>query len=599
MAANTTTNLINLDFDTFKTSLRNYLQQQDLFKDYDFTGSNLNVLLDILSYNTFHNTFYLNMIGNEMFLDSAQIRDSVVSHAKELNYLPRSFRSARATINLDIETDSNTNFITVPKNTQFTSYLNSNTYTFSTDKTVVSTTFTRQNRTRIFSVKNLQVYEGSYLIETFTMNYNSENQRFIIQNPLVDVDSLTVVVNENDTVSTFRKTNSLLGLNERSEVYFIQACENDRYEIIFGNDILGRRPLNGAVIVCEYRTSSGELPNGTSIFKNARSINGFSNVDVTTVASASGGAIHESINDVKYYAPRHYQTQERAITEDDYEILLKKQFPEINVVAAFGGETLNPPIYGKVYITTDIENFDGTPVAKKREYERWIKQRTPLTVEPVFVDPIFVYGRLKVDARYNSRVTSLSSDDIQVRILGSLEKYINNNYDRFKVDVRVSKLIQAADQAHNSIVSSFVEVFPFVKWQPKLGKDNSFVFDFPFALNVHVPKLNQDYRVGLENILTSSTFVYSGKVCMFADDNAGIIRIVTQVGNQYRTIKNIGTINYSKGVITINDFNPTSYTGDAIKIYIYSEETDFTFNRNFLFNIKNEDIDIVVRDINS
>lgn len=599
MAANTTTNLINLDFESLKTSLRTYLQQQNLFKDYDFTGSNLNVLLDILSYNTFHNTFYLNMIGNEMFLDSALIRDSVISHAKELNYTPRSFRSARATIDLEIQADSNTNFITIPKNTQFTSYLNSNTYTFSTDKTIVTTKFKRENRTRVFSVNNLKIYEGSYLVETFTVNYNSENQRFIIQNPLIDIDSLTVVVSEDDVVTTFRRTDSLLGLNETSEVFFIQACENDRYELIFGNDILGRRPLIGAVIVCEYRTSSGELPNGANIFKNERPINGFSNVSVTTVAVATGGAIHESISDIKYYAPRHYQTQERAITEDDYEVLLKKQFPEINVVAAYGGETLSPPVYGKVYITTDIDDFDGTPIAKKREYERWIKQRTPLTVEPVFVDPIFVYGRLKVDVRYNSRKTDLSPDDIQVRVLGSLEKYIKNNYDKFKVDVRVSKLIQAADEAHSSIVSSFIEAFPFIKWVPTLNQKNSLVFDFPFKFNNHVAKLPNEYRTDLENTLTSTTFLYNGKVCMFADDNDGNIRIVTERDKLYKTVKKIGTINYNKGKIIINDFDPSSFTGDAIKIYIYSEETDFTFNKNFLFNIKNEDIDIEVRDINT
>ena len=599
MAANTTTNLINLDFDSLKTGLRRYLQQQDIFKDYDFTGSNMNVLLDILSYNTFHNAFYLNMIGNEMFLDSALTRDAVISHAKELNYTPRSFRSARAVVNLDIQTDNETNFVTVPKNTQFNAYLNSNTYTFTTDKTVVTSTFTRENNARIFHLKNLPIYEGSYIVESFTMNYNSENQRFIISNPLVDIDSITVVVNEDDTISTFRRTDSMLDLNERSEIYFIQACENDRYELIFGNDILGRRPLNGAVILCEYRTSSGELPNGANVFKNSRSINGFSNVEVTTVRKARDGAIHESIEDIKYYAPRHYQIQERAITEDDYENLLKRQFPEINVVAAYGGETLNPPDYGKVYITTDIDNFDGTPVAKKREYERWIKQRTPLTIEPVFVDPIFVYGRLKVDVRYNSRKTDLSPDDIKVRVLGSLEKYIKNNYDRFKVDVRVSKLIQAADEAHDSIVSSFVEVSPFIKWVPKLNQDNTLVFDFPFRFNNHVAKLPEDYRVDLENTLTSTTFTYNGKVCRFADDNDNRIRIVTQRDGLFKTVKNIGRINYNRGIVRINDFNTSSFTGDAIKIYVYSEETDFSFNRNFLFNIKNEDIEIEVRDINT
>lgn len=598
MAANTTTNLINLDFDTLKSGLRRYLQQQDIFKDYDFTGSNMNVLLDILSYNTFHNAFYLNMIGNEMFLDSALTRDAAVSHAKELNYTPRSFRSARAVVDIDIFTDNETNFVTIPKNTQFTAYLNSNSYTFSTNKTMVTSTFTTEDKVRKFTVNDVTIYEGSYLVESFTMNYNSENQRFIISNPLVDIDSITVVVNEDDNVSTFRRTESLLGLNERSEIYFIQACENDRYEIIFGNDILGRRPLNGAVILCEYRTSSGELPNGANVFKNARAINGFSNVEVTTVKKARDGAIHESLKDIKYYAPRHYLVQERAITEDDYEILLKRQFPEINVVAAYGGETLTPPVYGKVYLVTDIENFDGTPIAKKREYEKWIRQRTPLTIEPVFIDPIFVYGRLNVTVKYDSKVTDLSPDDIQTRVLGSLEKYIRNNYDKFKVDVRTSKLIQAADSSHDSILSSFVEVYPFFKWSPDLGTKNDIVFDFPFPFDVNLSKLPKTYNINLESTLLSSRFTFNGKICRFADDNDGTIRIVTQIGKQYRAVKDIGKINYKNGKITITDFNPSSYANDAIKIYIYTNETNYSFTRNFLFNIKNQDIDITVKDIN-
>lgn len=586
MAANTTTNLIGMDFDDIKQSLKGYLSQQELFKDYDFSGSNLNVLLDILAYNTFHNNFYLNMIGNEMFLDTSLLRDSVVSHAKELNYTPRSFRSAKAVVNIDVQANSNTSFVQIPKNTQFSTIVGANTYTFSTDRTLTSTL----SNNNTFSFRNVEIFEGVYLTESFVVNYSVENQRFIISNQLIDINSITVVVSEDDSVTTFERKTSLLDLNEQSEVYFVQACENERYEIVFGNNIIGRRPKNGATVIVEYRPASGELPNGAISFQNDRPINGFAGVTVSTVFAASGGAIYESIEDVRFNAPRYYTTQERAVTALDYEILLKQNFPEINALAVYGGETVSPPVYGKVYVAADLIGFDGIPDYKKTEYTTWLKDKTPLTIEPVFVDPEFVFGKVESVIRYNANITDLSPEDISSRIAAAITNFNRSNYSRFNAKVRLSKLLKEIDNAHPSIVSSYVEIYPFIKFRPTRGVVRSYELNFKIPVNNNLPPLPSIFSPRLERVLSSTRFIFEGKTCEFSDDNTGKVSIVSLVGDNYRKVKEVGTIDYTTGKVVLSNINIQSYIGNEIKLYLYSEESNFDFTQNVYFEIQEPDI---------
>ena len=258
MAANSSIILTNIDFDTHKNTLKQYLKSQDRFKDYDFEGSNINVLLDILSYNTYHNAFYLNMIGNEMFMDTAQLRDSVVSHAKELNYTPRSFKSAEANVNITVvSNDTSKRSIAIPRGTTFTSPFMNRNYTFSTNENIVITDYTiNSNNTVSFLGSNITLYEGYYVTDTFT--YTSErSQRFVLTNKNVDVSSLIVTVIEDvgNTVLTHTRAQSLFNLNSDSRVYFLQACENDQYEILMGDGVSGRKPKDNSIISVEYRIS--------------------------------------------------------------------------------------------------------------------------------------------------------------------------------------------------------------------------------------------------------------------------------------------------------------------------------------------------------
>ena len=596
--ANTVINLVDLDFNKFKESLKSYAREQSLFKDYDFDGSNMSVLNDLLAYNTYHNAFYLNMVFSEMFLDSAQLRNSIASHAKDLNYVPRSFRSAVATVDIQITTDGSVTAVTIPKNQPFSARVNSKTYQFVTAENIV--VINPVNNT--FTAKNVRIYEGSYVVDTFYSNYAIERQRFILSNPTIDTTSLTVVVSDDDKASTYRLATSFLDLDEKSEVYFLQAAENDRYEIVFGNGVIGKKPKNGATIFAEYRICSGELPNGAFEFTNDRNINGFGDVEIITPRDssgnfyrASGGAIHESLDEVRFNAPRHYQTQERAITATDYKIMLKTRFPEINALAVYGGEKLNPPQYGRVFLAVDLIGFDGIPDYKKNEYKNWLNNKIPMTIEPVFVDPTFTFARLDLKVRYNQNRTDLTTSDISARVLDSVVRYSASKFNDFNVTVRFSKLITELDNTHPSILSTEAVFLPYKLLVPTLSVPSTYSVDFSFALKNNLAPLPAIYRTNDEKTLTSSNFTFEGKTCRLEDDNAGNIRVVTVSGNRTHSIVlEIGRVNYARGLITLSNFAPSAFEGKGIKLYVAPASNDVNFLRSDYFEIKEEDVNIQV-----
>ena len=393
MAANSSIVLTQLDFDSYKDSLKTFLKAQDRFKDYDFDGSNLSVLLDVLSYNTYQNAFYLNMISNEMFLDSAKLRDSVVSHAKELNYLPRSFRSSSAVIQLVItSSDASKRSIVIPKGTSFTSRVDDFTYNFSTTENYVITNRTPSGSNFVYESEAIRVYEGNYLSDTYTVNY-ANPLIYKISNKRVDLESGLVTVFEDNgtTVQTYRRATSLFGHDGNSKVFFLQPGIGDTYEVVFGDGVVGRKPKNNSVCIIEYRTCSGELPNGAFRFINTARIDNEPNIVIETITAAADGAVAEDLSSIKYNAPRAFTTQERAVTSEDYENLLKANFPEINAVVAYGGEDANPPQFGRIFLSIDLDEVDGLPKIKEAEYKKFLRSRSSVAIEPLFVSPDYTY----------------------------------------------------------------------------------------------------------------------------------------------------------------------------------------------------------------
>lgn len=592
--ANSSISLTSLDFASHKDALKAYLSEQDAFKDYDFEGSNINVLMDILSYNTYLNSFYLNMVANEMFLDSAQLRDSVVSHAKELNYLPKSFTSAVANVTISVTTtDQNKRSLVIPRGTGFVSKVGDSNYTFYTDDNIVVSS---SNNT--FVAQNVSIFEGTFQSDTFVVDYINP-ARYTISAKTVDTSSIKVtVLEDNGSVQkSYARAQTMFNLTDQSEVFFVQASYGERFEIMFGDGVVGRKPKNGAVVIVEYRTSNGELPNGANVFRTISSIDGETNITVSTNARASGGSVVESIEKIKYNAPRYFTTQERAVTAEDYENLLKINFPEINTVSAFGGEDYDPPQYGKVFITVDLQEFDGIPQIKKDEYYRYLKPRCPVAIDPVFLDADYLYVYVNSIVKYNINVTSLNVDDIRSKVIAAIQTYKNDNLDNFNSVLRYSKMTTAIDNADPSIISNETAIQLIKLFNPALNTNINEAVKFTIPLSLKTSELQSLHPAEDFHAISSSRFTYNGLPCLIEDDGIGGLNIITFVGNQHSKVASCGTVNYETGQLDFKDFNISDYEGEAIKIYAVAKDLDVQTSKNVILNILDSDIIVDARPI--
>ena len=404
MAANSTLTVANVNFDDIKQSLKTYLSSQAQFKDFDFLGSNLNTMLDILAYNTYMQNFYLNMVSSEGFIDSAQLRNSVISHAKTLNYTPQSFTSSKAVIDLQIFAANTPANIIIPKYTAFTASVDSNTYTFTTDESRTIAADANGD----YIAANLNIFEGEVIQELFSVVSSNTNQRFVMNNKEIDTDSLVVTVFENSTDQTnsiYTKSLSTIGLSGSSNVYFLQAAEDEKYEIKFGDNVLGRQLTNGNVVRTKYRLSSANTSDSANSFTLVDNIQGYSNVSITTTSSARGGGAGESIDTIKTNAPRSITVQDRTVTVQDYKTLLKQEFNDIESLNVFGGEELDPPEFGKVIVSVDLKNADGIPESRQADIKDFLTLRSPVSIRPKVINPVFLNVDIKTIVRYNPNIT--------------------------------------------------------------------------------------------------------------------------------------------------------------------------------------------------
>jgi hypothetical protein len=624
MAANSSIVLTQLDFDSYKDSLKTFLKSQDRFKDYDFDGSNLSVLLDVLSYNTYQNAFYLNMISNEMFLDSAKLRDSVISHAKELNYLPRSFRSSSAVIQLVItSTDAAKRSIVIPKGTSFTSRVDDFTYNFSTTENYVITNRTPSGSNFVYESEAIRVYEGSYLSDTYTVNYDNP-LIYKISNKRVDLESVLVTVFEDNgtTVQTYKRATSLFGHDENAKVFFLQPGIGDTYEVVFGDGVVGRKPKNNSVCIIEYRSCNGELPNGAFRFINTARIDNETNVVIETITASADGAVAEDLSSIKYNAPRAFTTQERAVTSEDYENLLKANFPEINAVVAYGGEDATPPQYGRIFLSIDLDEVDGLPKIKEAEYKRFLRSRSSVAIEPLFISPDYTYLYVNTNIKYNINLTGLNPEDIRTLVIDSILNHASINLNNFGRTLRYSKFIRDVDTAETSIISNETKIELVKYLTPVLSttvtsnatttsgslvslatsgvvsSGQNVTIDFKNALQNDIPGKGSEYLTGDIHVVSSSTFTYNGLPnCRLEDDGDGIMRIVNTSGTNNRTILTVGTVDYDTGIIRINNFNITNYTGTSLKIYAKPRTLDITSTQNVILNILENDVDVSIEQI--
>jgi hypothetical protein len=401
-------NVNQLDFNSIKTNLKNFLSSQGRFADYDFEGSNFSVLLDILAYNTYYNAVYLNQIGSEMFLDSASLLESAVSHAKELNYIPRSRTSAVAYIDITIETGNATpSSITIPQFYQFTTTINDTTITFSTQDEILV-----KPVGGIYTASNVAIYEGSIVEEYFNI---SSNNLLTLESGNVDTNSITVSVypsNTSNVYSNWTKASSLYGLTPESNVYFLQGAQDTKYQISFGNDVTGRAVRSGAVVKILYRDTIGSEGNKAYSFAHSTPIEVYSDISVTTVSEAIEGSEREEIESIKFNAPRHFSTQERAVTAEDYINIVKASFPQIQSVNAFGGEDLDPPQYGKIAISVKPYGTYGFISDGLEQKIISLLSTKNITIEPIIIDPEYFYVAVESYVTYDKTLTTSSSSQI-------------------------------------------------------------------------------------------------------------------------------------------------------------------------------------------
>jgi len=594
--ANSSLNLVGLDFDTLKNDFKNFLRSQDTFKDYDFEGSNISVLMDLLAYNTYKNAFYLNMAVSEAFLDSSQLQASVLSHSKELNYVPRSSRSSRSKIRVDFQASGDTQPYVIEKGSSFTSTLKNDSYTFTIPESI---TVSSANTT--FSYETY-IYEGIYLKESFIVDYNQDIQRFIASNINIDTESLTVTVYEDgsDLGESYSLSSTLLDLNSTSKVFFLQASDLGNYEVIFGDGIIGKKPKDRSIIILDYRISKGSVANGSKEFSiNSDPTNSelLETPEITVLEESIGGLEKESLNSIKYYAPRHFQIQERAITPSDYEIILKTKFPEINTISVYGGEEVDPPRFGKVFIAIDVSDVEGIPENRKNEYYAFIKKRSPLSIDPIIIEPIFTYISVASRVRYNVNISKSTPERLKALVTQSITNYNTEYLNDFNATLRYSKFNSTIDNSDTSIVSNLTELQIYKKIKPRIGISQNIIINFNVSLVNDLPELPDQHPSFDRHTISSSLFSYNGIECVIEDNGSGILRIVQPAANLHKKIIDIGTVNYDTGTISLINLNIDSYEGNELKIYAKSKDNDISVGKNTILLIEPSEIKVTIESV--
>jgi len=482
--ANSGLQITNLDFGSIKSSLKTFLGQQDTLKDYNFGGSALSVLVDLLAYNTQYNAYYLNMVANEMFLDSSVQRNSVVSHAKMLNYIPRSAVSSKASIKLQVN-QVGTSTLTLPKFTPFLSEaIDGVNYTFLTKD---STTVNVSANTAIFN--NIEIAEGVAASASFTVNTASNPKLiFTISDANIDISTLIVSVQDSSTslvYNTYTRTTDYIALEPTSKVYFLQEGMNGFYEIYFGDGILGSTLIDGNVVNISYISTSGTSAFGANSFSIMSSVGGYSNTVISPITSAFAGADKESIASIKYTAPKAYAAQGRAVTKEDYIYLIQNNSTNLPIesVSVWGGEENIPPVYGQIFCAVKPSGgLTLTPSQKDKLVTEVIKPISVLTVVPTIVDPDYTFVNITTNVLYDPKKTTYTGGQIKQLVINSINTFSNENLNTFNSTFKSPALITQIQTADPSIVTNESTIRLQKKIYPKLNSKSTYFLDFGVKL---------------------------------------------------------------------------------------------------------------------
>ena len=598
MAVNDTRlRVTELDFDEIKSNLKTYLKGQNQFKDYDFEGSGMNILLDTLAYNTHYMAFNANMVANEMFLDSASLRSSIVSHAKTLGYETTSSRAPIATINVSLSTTAPTK--TMPAGTAFTSTVDGTSYQFVTISDITASNSTGTS----VPFDNVTVYEGTYVISKYVVDTSDIDQRFILTDPRSDTTTLTVKVQTSatdTTTTTYTKATDITQLATTSTVYYLQEVETGRYEVYFGDGIVSQALSDGNIVQLQYVVTNKGESNGASSFSSPASIDGVSSISISTISSATGGAEPESLQSIKLNAPLDYSSQGRAVTTKDYEVYVKRLFPTTKAVSVWGGEdgsydtstgVSETPEFGKVFISIKSTTGVDLTSVQKTNLESALAPYKVASITPVVVDAETTSLILGITIMYDTSSTTYTGAQIESLVATTISNYSNNELETFNSPFRHSKVLGLIDNTDSSILNSVATVTMGKLFSPTLSSSTSYNLNF----NNKFYNPTSGYNAAGGGVIASTGFYLNGVTTteyFFDDDGVGNLRLYYLVSGVRTYINNTaGTVDYEKGKITINSIVITgvglvdNQSSSQVRITALPNSNDITPVRNQILEI--------------
>lgn len=576
-------NITGLDFDEIKANIITYLESQEQFQDYDFEASGISQLINVLAYNTHYMGYYTNMAANETFLDTAILRSSVVSRAKELGYTPQSYQASKTTMSITLVPDSGTpSFISIPKNTKFIGTSDGVTYNFRTRaayNALSSDGYTAE----------IEVYEGTPLTYTYTVNTSNLEQKFIIPNKRADLDSVEVLVKNSivdSTIRTFTRATNLTELDSESQVYFITEYGDGLYELKFGDDVISAALDNNNIISISYSQVTGPSSNGIASLTLASTITDATVDSYSTLEKTYSGTLIESTESIRFRAPRVYAAQRRAVTASDYEILIKEKYPNTQAIKVWGGEENDPPAYGQVFIS--IKQFNDFSLSNfaKESIKNIIKEFNLLTVTPNIIDPQTTFVEIDTTVKYDYNKLSVSFEDFEQGIKDLVLDYADKNLNDFSSYLRYSNLVSTIDGSADYITNNLTNfrLKNFVSTTTGVSYNYTTYFNNeiePGTISSTKFKINQS---GVE----ATVYHY------FDDDEDGTIRIYKIVSDEkFYVDTNFGTVDYDTGKISLNssyflDIDEGLYfTASPVKNDIYPK-------RNQILTIIEDDISVTL-----
>ena len=589
----------DFDFDAVKLNLKTFLQGQSEFQDYDFEGSGFAILLDLLAYNTHYLGFNANMLANEMYLDSADIRKNIVSLAKMLGYTPTSARASNAILSVKVNNvPSTTTSLTMDKGTVFTTSVDGTSYQFVTNQS-----FSVQPNAGVFQFDNVNVFEGSLVTFKYTVDTNDVDQKFIIPSNNADTSTLKVSVqtsSSDTTTEVYSLVNSFSGLNDTTKSYFLQENDDGRYEVYFGDGVLGKKPVDGNIIILEYIVTNKTEANGASTFTLSGDIEGFSDVTITTTSNAANGSEPQTKDSIRFNAPLQYTSQDRAVTSKDYETIVKSVYANAQSVSAWGGEDDETPQYGVVKIA--IKPISGSTLTNstKESIKTQLRKFNVVSVRPEIVDPETTSILLTSNVKFNAESTTKTNDTIKSNVITTLSNYNTNTLNQFDGVFRYSKVIGLIDNTDNSIVSNITTIKLRKDFTPTLTVSTKYNVFFRNALfNPH-----SGHNAAAGGILSSTGFKIDGDadtIYFLDDDGQGNIRRYSLSGSTRTYANNTqGTIDYSTGAITINSLNVSvvenirGAASTVIELTVTPQSNDVVPVRDQILNIDTANSTITV-----